>query len=183
VKGRALLAVSCALASACTHTVTVKDEDPTALVILDGQELGAPGNEGVPADVRRGIGPIPYEVHGTDGSVAFGTVERTESVWWILALAGGGAACCAPSLAFGGFLIANPVILAAPLVLVTGDVGVATRAFVSPAWLTLPAMGLCGTVGLAPLAGVFFAEDPPDVMTLPAPAAAAPPAPAVAMRF
>lgn len=169
----------------CTHTMTVKSEDPSASIIIDGTVVGVAGTEGASVEVRRSPLPVPYEVHGADGAVALGTLERTDMVWWLVALGGAGALCCAPSLATGGFLLANPAILGSPVAfLVSNDVGTLTRSCSNPSWLSIPALVLCGSAGAAPLGVAFFAEEPPATVTLPAPTAAGRAATAAsAMRF
>ncbi len=169
------------LTSACTRTVQVRSQDPTETLFVDGVQL-----TGNPAPAQIGIGGagVPFEVHAKDGRVALGDIERSEPVWWLISLGAAGAACCAPSLAGAGFVVANPTLWFSPLaVATTGDIGVVTRSFTNPSWVTVPAMAACGTLGALPLAVVFVSEMPTDDVALPAPTAPQPVAAPLAMRF
>jgi hypothetical protein len=173
---RALLAAAAALGG-CARTVTVRVAEPHTRVVFNGRDVGTVPPEGEKVEVPPGLAAIPYAIEDGEARID-GAVPRSEPVWWMVGAGAAGAACCAPSLAAAGFCLANPAVLVAPLgFLAAGDAGVLTASFVSPSWLTLPAMTLCGAAGMTPLGLALAAEALPDEVVLRAPQAAAAEAP------
>ena len=178
---RVLGCAVCLVSVACAQNVNVKVDAPHTQVLLDGTDIGPVGDAGADIELRPGMTPVKYEIRDHDKSTV-GSIARTEPVWWLVAGGVVGALCCAPTLAAGGFCVANPAVIGAPLAYaVSGDVGALTSTFVAPSWLTLPAVTTCGALGLSPLALAFIAETVPERIVI-KPAAPAP-APRTAMVF
>lgn len=157
-----------ALAGAgCAQNVNVKVDGPHTTVVVDGENLGAIGPSGKVIEVRPGFAPLTYVVRNGDEPERVGSVARTEPLWWLVALGGAGAVCCAPTFAGIGFCVANPAVIGAPLAFaVTGDVGALTASFVAPSWFTLPVVTGCTALGMSPLAAALVAETTPPEITL-----------------
>jgi hypothetical protein len=169
-----LAVASSGLLEGCAHTAQVRVEGEHDDVVVGGVHLGKVPAGGAPVEVPLGTGPVTVEVRH-DGVSSIGSVARTEPVWWVVAAGIAGAMCCVPTLATGGFCLANPGALGAPLAFaVTADVGALTGPCAAPSWATLPVVTACAGAGLSPLLVSFAAETVPDDITIRAPAPTAP---------
>ena len=149
------------LTCSCAQSVNLRVDAPHTKVLVNGTDIGVVPPEGATLDVKPGMAPLDVEIVDGDKST-IGHIARSEPVWWLIAAGVGGALCCGPTLASAGICIANPAVLGAPLVLLTGDVGALTSTCVAPSWFTLPVVTSCGAVGMAPLGLAFIAEAPPS---------------------
>jgi len=165
IRSRASLRVALAAATSfagCAQSVVVRTEPPGAYVKLDGRHVGVPPPEGTTVTFQAARGDVPYELLAPDAKgppLAVGTVPRSDVVWGTVALGIAGAACLAPTLALTGLVVANPVVVGAPVAcLLTQNPGVCVTALAAPSWATLPCAASGAAVGASPLALAFFAE-------------------------
>lgn len=148
--------------SGCATTTTFTGPSTDAHLVVDGHDYGAfSGDVQVPAPA--GPAPLRWQIVDDGGNeLARGLVPRSEPVWPIVVGAAAGATCCVPSAMALGFCLANPALLAAPLVLLTNNIGSIVVAFQAPGWATVPMTSIGALTGSAPLLLGLVAQRPPD---------------------
>lgn len=166
--GFALALQGMALGGGC-QTVRVTSDLPEAHLVMDGEDLGPVGEDGLDVEVGAGFSDVPYALQTPAGDTLEGTLARDDVSWLVAIGALGSSVVLVPALATAAFILTNPVTL-------TAFTGFGPGAFVvgqsHPSLLTAPAVAAAVGVGLTPLALLLLGQWLPDEVHLQAPGAA-----------
>jgi hypothetical protein len=168
---------SCATKS----TMTVPAGPAGRVLVVDEKAVDVPADGRVAVEVGPGFQPVAWELRTSGAAdattVATGAIARTEPLLAIAATAAAGAACCVPTLAVAGMCLANPGLLAAPLLCLASPdvaVGICVPVLQAPSCATVPLATTGAALGLSPLLLGLVAQAPPDAVDLEVPPPASP---------